>query len=585
MALNSERDMTMIKSRAIRLKLAHINDTHSYFEPTSLQLNINIDETEATPFVSAGGFARIKTRVEDLKQQAFASQQGFLFLHAGDCFQGTLYYSLFKGEANSTLLNQLGLDAMAVGNHELDMGNLPVAEFANRIDFPLLAGNWDLSNEISTKPVTLSGNPSVYSYKPSTQSAQWIVKHVDQEPIAIFALALDKMADISNPDVDTPFVNAIETARNTVNEIHKAGINKIILLSHMGYEADLDFANHVTGVSLIVGGHSHVLQGDFSQLGLGNSDPYGIKVNDTHIVQAGFHALALGHCDIEFDQYGRISQFVGKNELLLGRRLFVDTSRSQSWQDVDYKRIKDLVDGHPNVMICRKDPTIKLILKERYQARVSVMQQTYIASTKRKLRHVRIPGEQGGSDIAPLVAESFMYALNQQGHPIEFAIHNAGGVRNSLNQGLISVADIAGKVLPFLVPVGFYQIKGKYIAQIIEGAINNATNNGVDGTGSGSYPYTANLRFSYNALAPIGERISMVEILNDKGWHPIEAERCYTGSSSAYTMKGKEGYEAILNMVGEGQVTNLSMADCFIQYLSDKPQILEQNPRMSDDNG
>ncbi|WP_428796205.1 bifunctional metallophosphatase/5'-nucleotidase [Vibrio kasasachensis] len=577
--------MTMMKNRAISLKLAHINDTHSYFEPTSLQLNINIDETDASPFVSAGGFARIKTRVDNLKQQALLDNQGFLFLHAGDCFQGTLFYSLFKGEANSTLLNQLGLDAMAVGNHELDMGNLPVAEFANRIDFPLLAGNWNLSNELTSKPVTLSHNPNVYSYKPLTQSAQWIVKHVDQEPIAIFSLALDKMADISNPDIDTPFVSAIQTAINTVEQIHKAGINKIILLSHMGYEADLDFANHVSGVSLIVGGHSHVLQGDFSQLGLGSCDPYGIKVKNTHIVQAGFHSLAIGHCDIDFDEFGCITRFEGKNELLLGRRLFVDTSRSQSWQDTDYQRVRDLVDNHPNVMVCRKDPTIKTILKERYQARVSVLQQTYIANTKRRLRHVRLPDEKGGSEIAPLVAQSFMHTLNQQGHNVEFAIHNAGGVRNSIDPGPISVADIAGKVLPFLVPIGFYQLKGKYIALVLEGAINNATSNGVDGTGSGSYPYTANLRFAYDAQAPIGHRISTLELLSGNNWQLIDPERVYIGTSSAYSMKGKEGYEAILNMIGEGDVTNFSMADCFIQYLSDNPEILRYSPQVSTQRG
>ncbi len=577
--------MTKIKNRAIKLKVAHINDTHSYFDPTSLQLNINIDEAQASPFVSTGGFARIKTRVEALKQQAQQDNQGFLFLHAGDCFQGTLYFSLFKGEANSTLLNQLGLDAMAVGNHELDMGNLPVAEFAQRIDFPLLAGNWDLSNELHSKPLLLSGNPNVYSYKPSTQAAQWIVKHVEQEPVAIFSLALDKMADISNPDIDTPFVDAIKTAENTVKQIHKAGINKIILLSHMGYEADLDLPNHVAGISLIVGGHSHVLQGDFTQLGLGAADPYGMRVNNTYIVQAGFHSIALGHCDIEFDSNGRVNSFNGKNELLVGRRLFVDTSRSESWQARSYPVLRDLIDHHPNVVVCRKDPAIKLLLKERYQARVLELQQTYIAQTSRKLRHVRLPDEKGGSEIAPLVAQSFMHTMRKQGYLVDFAIHNAGGVRNSINPGSISVADIAGKVLPFLVPIGTYEIKGKFISRILEGAINNATNNGVDGTGSGSYPYTANLRFSYDTHAKLGERISQLEIkLNDQ-WQLVQPEQLYRGTSSAYTMKGKEGYEAILNMHNEGQVTNFSMADCFIEYLTDNPSILDSSSQSVDTIG
>lgn len=85
--------------------------------------------------------------------------------------------------------------------------------------------------------------------------------------------------------------------------------------------------------------------------------------------------------------------------------------------------------------------------------------------------------------------------MKKLGHNAEFAIHNAGGVRNSLNVGNVSVADIAGKLLPFAVPIGVYQLKGKDIAAALEGAINNATNNGVVGTGDGSYPYTFNLNF------------------------------------------------------------------------------------------
>lgn len=143
--------MTAKNAQTASFILAHINDTHSYFEPSSLQLKLNIDGQQLEPYVSAGGFARIATRAKQLKQQAEQENKGFLFLHAGDCFQGTLYFSLFKGRANADMLNALQIDAMALGNHELDMGNEPVARFLQRIDFPLLAGNWDVSQESTKK--------------------------------------------------------------------------------------------------------------------------------------------------------------------------------------------------------------------------------------------------------------------------------------------------------------------------------------------------------------------------------------------------------------------------------------------------
>lgn len=569
----------MIKTnKPVTLKLAHINDTHSYFEPTSLQLRLSLAGNLIEPYVSAGGFARIATRAQQLQQEAQRQKKGFLFLHAGDCFQGTLYFSLFKGKANADLLNSLAIDAMALGNHELDMGNEPVAQFVRRIQFPLLAGNWNLSGENPNKPLTINGCQNIRSFEAETRSAQYIIKEIDGEPVAIFGLSLDKMADIANPDPDTPFENAIETARATVAKLNQAGINKIILLSHLGYDGDIELANHVSGIGLIVGGHSHRLQGDFSAVGLGKDDDYGLKVNDTYIVQAGYHALTMGHCEIAFDEAGRVRRFSGRNELLIGRRMFLDPGLNQQSDEDCYAQAADWIDSQVNVVVCKKDPEIQHIMQNKYIPRVRALQKTIIGHAERALRHVRIPDEQGASELAPMVAASFAHALNKRHRQVQFAIHNAGGVRNSLNPGDVSVADVAGKLLPFAVPIGCYDVQGKAIAAALEGAINNATNNGVDGTGSGSYPYTYGLRFHYCAANPKGERITQLEILTESGWKTVEAEAWYRGSSSAYTMKGKEGYEALRQMKGEGWVSNLSMADCFIEYLSDMPDIL--NPSL-----
>ncbi|MDN3611606.1 bifunctional metallophosphatase/5'-nucleotidase [Vibrio ostreicida] len=568
--------MTNKNNKAAKIRLAHINDTHSHFEPTSLQLTLNVDGQALEPYVSAGGFARIASRKKQLEDK-ITDDRTMLFLHAGDCFQGTLYFSIFKGEANATMLNALKIDAMALGNHELDMGNLPVAKFARQIEFPLLAGNWDLSQEHNDKSYTLKDQQHVYGFEPSTRSAKWIVKQAQGEAIAIFSLALDKMSDISNPDADTPFINAKETAKNTVELIRRQGINKIILLSHMGYDADLTMAEHVEGIGLIVGGHSHRLQGDFSALGLKKDDEYGVKINHTYVVQAGYHALSMGHCDVDFNADGHITRFEGKNELLLGRRVFLDASMSQATETVPYRTARAYIDHHPNVLVCKKDPFVQKLLTDRYVNKVRELQRHVIAHANRQLRHVRIPDDLGASELAPLVAESFAYCMNKQGHAVDFAIHNAGGVRNSLNRGDVSVADVAGKLLPFAVPVGVYLLKGKDIAAVLEGAINNATNNGLVGTGDGSYPYTFNLNFEYFPDAPMGKRIQDLEIYSElSGWSPVDDEREYCGTSSAYTMKGKEGYDAIVNMQGEGVITETSMADCFIECMSDDPAWLNR---------
>lgn len=556
------------KNKPVRLTLAHINDTHSYFEPQSLQLQLNIDGKSISPYVSNGGFSRIATRAKQLKATALQRNRDFIFVHAGDCFQGTLYFSLFKGKANSDMLNALGIDVMTIGNHELDMGNEPVAAFLDRIQFPLLAGNWDLTNELKTKSHYLNGRSNLFSYQPDEQTARWMTRVVNGEPIAIFGLSLDKMADIANVDPDTPFINAFATALNTVRAIRKLGINKIILVSHLGFEGDCELAKKVDGISLIVGGHSHTLQGDFSDLGLKKEVEYGHQVNGTYIVQAGFHSQALGHCEIDFAADGSVSAFKGKNELLIGRRLCIDATLLTANDDDIHAKASLYLTQHENVVVCKKDPQLQSLLQDKYIPRVHKLQNTVIARLTENMRHIRIPDLKGGSDIAPLVAESFAHMMNKGGHRVDFAIHNAGGVRTSLHQGNISIGDIAGKLLPFTVPIGIYRIKGKYIAQALEGAINNAINNGVLGTGSGSYPYTYNLNFNYYAERALGKRIAELVIHSeDAGWIDIDHEMIYNGSSSAFTMKGKEGYEALTMMEGDGIITQHSMADCFIDFI------------------
>lgn len=562
--------MSEKRHKPVRMTVAHINDTHSYFEPTSLQLHLNHVEPPIEPYVSAGGFARIATRTEQLRQQAKQNERGFLFLHAGDCFQGTLYFSLFKGRANADMLNAIKLDAMTLGNHELDLGNDPVADFIDRIHFPLLCGNWDLSQEKKAKPKRIGSKSGVYSYVPEQDCASWITKEIDGELVAIFGLSIDKMIDIANPDPDTPFLPALEVAKNTVKAIQQAGINKVILLSHLGYEQDKWLAEEVEGIGLIIGGHSHRLQGDFSALGFEKDEAYGQHISGTYVVQAGYHSLSMGHCHIEFDEQGKVVKFEGQNELLFGRRVFLDASLSQPKNDLQYQQACDWIKSQSNVVICKKDPKVQAVLREKYMPRVKALSEQVVAVLTQPLRHVRLPDEDGGSELAPMVAESFLFMMRRLGHDVQFAMHNAGGVRSSLHAGSVSVADISGKLLPFAVPIGVYRINGRALAACIEGAIDNATNNGVEGTGSGSYPYTSRLRFEYTATAEKGQRVTHLEIKDDHGvWQPVEENRIYTGTSSAYTMKGKEGYDAILEQEAGSIVTTVSMAECFAEYLQE----------------
>ncbi|WP_407333847.1 bifunctional metallophosphatase/5'-nucleotidase [Enterovibrio sp. 27052020O] len=558
----------------ITLAIAHINDTHSHFEPTPMSLAVK--GLEERIYANVGGFARISSVVKSFKEKTQANTDGFLFLHAGDCFQGTLYYSLFKGEANATLLNLLKPDAMALGNHELDLGNSAVSRFLDQIEFPLLAGNWDVSNESDLKRCPVKGKKQLLPYDPDKKIANVLVKVFGDQKVAIFSVALDKMADIAMPDADTPFVNAKQTIINTVSYIKRdLGIHHIILLSHLGYEPDLKVAEEVEGVSVIVGGHSHVLQGDFSNLGLGDMGPYGRLINNTLVVQAGCHSFALGQLVVTLDEQGQVSEYSGSNYLMLGRSLAMDASWDQSLPEEAFKTAKEYLEQQPNVLHCRGDESIKEVLNARYKPAVEKLRSDVVTRLPAKLRHLRVPDQKGGSDIAPLVCEGFLYAARQRGHQVDFAIHNAGGVRVSLEQGKLTAAEIAGRLLPFAIDLMLYKPTGLQIKQALEGAIDNAINNGREGTGDGSFPYAAGLKYVYECQKPKGDRITTLEYQSLNGeWLNIELDKTYTAVSSAYTSQGKEGYDSLKHLKEPPRSIDVTLSESFIEYARTKEALI-----------
>ena len=561
----------MKNQKSNRLRVMHINDTHSYFDESVIALNSDgLDKF----YIKCGGFSRLSHQITLLSEEQKQQEGEVALFHAGDCFQGTLYFSLYKGKANADLLNQLPLDGMVLGNHEFDLGNDLVSDFIANTQFPILMGNWDLSQEEESKGHGLKHQERILDFDAELRIANYMIKKIGPVDVAIFGLTIDQMEVLASPDPDTPFMNAVETAKNTMAYLAGKGINNAIVISHLGYESDKKLAMSVDGIDLIIGGHSHVLQGDFTDIGLEERDNYGENINDTYIVQAGCHALALGYCDLDYTDDGQLISFNGKNILLLDDLAYKDKACSQLVEEPELSKVIDKLNSFEYAVFCQKDPKIETLLITKYRKEVERLSQQVIGYSIEDLSHRRIPDEKGQSDIAPWVVESFYSKAHQIDNRVQFAMHNAGGVRAGLNQGDITYADIAGKVLPFAIPIVIYSLKGKYLKAAIEGAIDNATDNGVIGSGSGSFPYVSQLRYCYEASKPSGQRITELSIYSSiMGWLPVIDEQIYYGTSTAYTIKGKEGYAPLTHREEMLITTPFSMADCFIDYLTHYPNL------------
>ncbi|MPY24987.1 bifunctional metallophosphatase/5'-nucleotidase [Shewanella sp. YLB-07] len=560
------------------LKLAHINDTHSHFDASRIKFSLTHAGKQFDVYSHTGGYARIQHQINHARDQAKQQKQEFLFLHGGDSFQGTLYFRQFKGVANAHLLNQLKPDAMVLGNHEIDAGNAPVLAFLNNIQFPLLAGNMDLSREDASKESPMSGHPRLLDYDSQTGRAKVLIKQIQDKPLAIVGITLDQMAQIARPDPDTYFINAIETTRKTIEHLKSQGVDHIIVLSHLGLDQDRLLADTVDGISLIVGGHSHTLQGDFRPLGL-SATTYGERVNSTPILHAGKHAETLGLADIEFDANGRVTRLEGHNYFMLDQQFILESAEGVAPED--YTAIRDQLEQHPGILWQQEDPHIIRIITSEYRPAIAAMDKQVLGFLPRDLIHTRLPSKSlpHGSEIAPWVCKSIYHEAKRIHPSVDFALHNAGGVRQSLSKGKLTLADVVGRLLPFDLPLVKYQILGLYLFDALESAINSATNNSVTGTGAGSFPYTYGLKYCYDGRKPQGERILTLEILCPNStlekWIAVNKAQHYVGVSSAYTASGKEGYHPLLKAQWQRPLEELTLPNAFIRFMK-REQTLEQ---------
>lgn len=529
-----------------RLLIAHINDTHSHFDPSSKSLILNAHKP-AIP-VQVGGFARLKSAIKYYKDYAQSQNMGFLALHAGDCFQGTLYFSQFKGLANADMLNRLELDAMTLGNHEFDLGNERLSDFAQHVNFPLLAANMDLSNTLPESPQSLTQHDHLLTYDTEQGLGRYLVKEFFGVQVAVMGITLEAMHSISNPDKRTLFHNPASTLSGMIEDARSRGIHHIVVLSHLGYEADRRLAKEHEGVAIIVGGHTHQLLGDFRDLGLAYSGEYAEVIEGTAVVQAGCNAEALGIVEITFEADGRIHSLCGGNRLLL---------------DETDCQVTEEQSSDPRFLMIPADKVLEQRLAQHYRPTAQGLYRRQVAVIKEPLRHVRVPDVQGASEICPNVAKALYWQVEQLGFPVDVALHNAGGTRTSLQAGLISEADVIGKLLPFALNIGLRTLSGMHLRDALEGAVDVALANGAQQ--GGSFPYTYGLRYHVDFNAQFGSRLYSLEVMHKGRFMPVQSHKLYHLVTNAYTGSGKEGYEA-LRQGSEWFEVEIALAEAFINY-------------------
>ena len=263
-------------SPALRpLCILHTNDVHGHLMPERV-------EGWKRPL---GGAAVLAGCVRGIRAHNDAAGVPTLLLDAGDIFLGTPEGNLSKGLAATDVMNAVGYDAMAVGNHEFDLGIDVAAALVRSARFPVLGANVRI-------PPAAAPPPPLRPYAVVERGGLkvGIIGVITETTPAIVMPGRTGKIVFEKPE---------EIVRACMAELRAEGVDLVVLLSHCGSEEDRRIAEVVEGIGIVVGGHGHELL----------KRPIPVRRTGTIIVQAGGMGQYLGRVDCRVDARGRVARW------------------------------------------------------------------------------------------------------------------------------------------------------------------------------------------------------------------------------------------------------------------------------------
>ncbi|WP_417475254.1 bifunctional metallophosphatase/5'-nucleotidase [Leisingera sp.] len=488
-----------------KLTILHTNDIHSRIESINKYDSTcgAEDEAEGKCF---GGVARIMTKVTE--RRAALEGQNVLLLDAGDPFQGSLFYTTYKGAAEAEFMEAIGYDAMAVGNHEFDDGPAGLEKFVDAVSFPVISGNLDLTSEPALKGKV--GNH--------------VVLEVGGEKIGIISALATDTVETSSPGPNVVFQDEIESLQADVAALEAEGVNKIIALTHVGLPKDLEIAEKVEGIDVVVGGHSHTLLSNTSDKAAG---PYPTMAGDVPIVQAYAYSKYLGELTVTFDDAGNVTAAEGEPILL-------DASVTP---DADIAaRVAEM--GAP----------------------IEEMKTRVVAETTEAVEGSREACRSGECAMGNLVADAMLARVKDQG--VTIAFQNGGGLRASIDQGEVTMGEVLS-VLPFQNTLSTFQVTGQTLIDALENGVSQIED------GAGRFPQVAGMKFAFDASKEAGARVSDVMVKEGETWTEIDPAKTYSVVSNNYVRNGGDGYKMFAGDDKNAYDFGPDLADVVAEYLAE----------------
>lgn len=493
------------------------------------------------------GDAKLATVIEKEREKG---NQTTLVVDAGDAFQGLPISNSTKGEARAKILNEMGYDAMAVGNHEFDFGLDEVKKYKEILNFPLLSSNTYVNGARLFEAATIVDKN----------------KDVAGDEFVVIGVTTPETATKTHPKnvKGVTFTEPIAEVNKVIEEIQAKALAEgkdykhYVVLAHLGVDTTtpVEWRGSTLAEALsknpllkgkrvtVIDGHSHTVE----------STTYGDNVTYN---QTGSYLHNVG-------------KITYKSRQLLGNPSLIAAA--------DAKKLE----ANPKIEKLVKD------IKQKYDAENAI---EVVSNSPVELNgdreHVRVRE----TNLGNVVADS-LYQYGQTGfsHPTDIAVTNGGGLRETIAKGKPITKGNVIAVLPFGNTISQIQVTGQQVLDMFEKSlgsilqVDKAGKNVLDENGqpllepSGGFLQVSGAKVYYDTNLTAGKRVLAIQVKNRATglYEKLDLEKIYYLATNDFLAAGGDGY----TMLGGAREEGPSMDAAFEDYLKtvDLSQYEKVNP-------
>uniref|UniRef100_A0A6B0VCV6 5'-nucleotidase n=1 Tax=Ixodes ricinus TaxID=34613 RepID=A0A6B0VCV6_IXORI len=489
------------------ITVLHTNDIHSRF----LEYNRKGREcTQADRDKDGcfGGVARLLTKVKEIKK----NNNNTFFFNGGDFFQGTVWYTVLKYNIVAEAMSRMMYDSVCLGNHEFDDGPEGLVPFIKKMEeakVTVLGTNLDTSEEPLFNDTTLNKS---------------IIYEVGNVKIGVMGVVTQETMMIARPG-KVKILDEIQSIKDEVKVLQDRGVKVYIVISHVGFDKDMEIAKSVPELHLVVGGHTNtflyngtsprkedIVDGHYPTIAARGDDTYALVVQD---YWAGKY---LGHLQLQFDMNGKLRSWSG-NPILMDNK----------------------TDEDPD-MVCMLEP---------YKEIVHNASKEYIGITKVELEASHKVCRIKECNAANLITDAFLafYADRNSTNETEdwsdvnAAVVNSGIAKTTIEQGIIRREDMMA-LMPYESTLYVLTMTGAQLWSMFEYSISKFN---WSGDPDGAFLQVSGIRVAYNFSLPKDCRVIKLDILCAKckipKYEPVLFNETYRIVTTSYIVNGGDGFK------------------------------------------